>query len=172
MGTTRLTLCFIQEPERILLAMKKRGFGAGRYNGYGGKIKNSESIEESAKREILEESGIKAEVLKKQAILIFTSTERPDEILETHVYRIVQYTGEPVETEEMKPDWFTTTDIPYSSMWPDDEYWLPLFLDEKHFIGHFHFGKDDQVIEKNVEEMSADEFLHRVGEYASKRIDY
>lgn len=32
------TLCLLKKENSILLAMKKRGFGAGKYNGVGGKI--------------------------------------------------------------------------------------------------------------------------------------
>jgi len=45
-----LTLVFIIEPDRILLGMKKRGFGAGWWNGFGGKVQPDETIEEAAKR--------------------------------------------------------------------------------------------------------------------------
>ena len=45
-----LTLVFIIEPERILLGMKKRGFGAGWWNGFGGKVQSDETIEEAARR--------------------------------------------------------------------------------------------------------------------------
>lgn len=34
----------------------------------------------------------------------------------------------PVETEEMKPEWFAINAIPYESMWKDDIYWLPKVL--------------------------------------------
>ena len=30
-----LTLLFVRRPGQVLLGMKKRGFGAGRYNGFG-----------------------------------------------------------------------------------------------------------------------------------------
>lgn len=33
-----LTLLLIQQANKILLGMKKRGFGAGRWNGFGGKV--------------------------------------------------------------------------------------------------------------------------------------
>ena len=46
--------------------MKKRGFGEGRWNGYGGKIKEGETIEESAIREIEEESLMKVMKLEKK----------------------------------------------------------------------------------------------------------
>ena len=42
-----LTLVLILQDEKILLGMKKRGFGAGRWNGFGGKVREDESIESS-----------------------------------------------------------------------------------------------------------------------------
>ena len=44
------TLAFVLDAGRILLGMKKRGFGAGRWNGFGGKVDPGESIEAAAKR--------------------------------------------------------------------------------------------------------------------------
>lgn len=34
----------------VLLGMKKRGFGAGKWNGFGGKVQPGETIEEAARR--------------------------------------------------------------------------------------------------------------------------
>ncbi len=45
-----LTLLFVLEPGRVLLGLKKRGFGVGRWNGFGGKVEVGESIEEGAIR--------------------------------------------------------------------------------------------------------------------------
>ena len=40
------TLVFpIDEQNRILLGRKKRGFGANKYNGFGGKLDDGESLE-------------------------------------------------------------------------------------------------------------------------------
>ena len=44
------TLVFVADASRILLGMKKRGFGVGRWNGFGGKVDPGESIEAAAKR--------------------------------------------------------------------------------------------------------------------------
>ena len=53
------TLVFpIDEKNRILLGRKKRGFGAYKYNGFGGKLDNGESFRECAIRELFEESGL------------------------------------------------------------------------------------------------------------------
>ena len=52
-----LTLVFLREDGRVLLGMKKRGFGAGKWNGFGGKVETGETITEAAVREVKEECG-------------------------------------------------------------------------------------------------------------------
>ena len=44
------TLVFVHTSSKILLGMKKRGFGVGRWNGFGGKVHVGESIEAAASR--------------------------------------------------------------------------------------------------------------------------
>lgn len=45
-----LTLVLVVQPGRVLLGMKKRGFGAGKWNGFGGKVQPGETIEDGARR--------------------------------------------------------------------------------------------------------------------------
>lgn len=45
-----LTLAFVRESTRILLGLKKRGFGQGLWNGFGGKVQPGETIEAGAVR--------------------------------------------------------------------------------------------------------------------------
>ena len=52
-----LTLVLLREGDRVLLGMKKRGFGAGKWNGFGGKLEPGESVVEAAAREVREECG-------------------------------------------------------------------------------------------------------------------
>lgn len=47
-----LTLVLIVQPGRVLLGMKKRGFGAGKWNGFGGKVQPGETIEDAARRQV------------------------------------------------------------------------------------------------------------------------
>lgn len=152
---TLLTLAFPVADGRVLLGMKKRGFGMGRWNGFGGKVESNETIEEGAIRETLEESGITPTTLELVGIHEFEFTSAFGNILEVHVYRITAWTGEPVETEEMRPRWYPTDAIPFGEMWPDDIYWMPLFLAGKKFRTKFLFGDGDTVLEKKVREVPA-----------------
>ena len=65
------TLCVIHQHPKILLGMKKRGFGAGRWNGFGGKVKDGEEIEDALIREIWEEAGIVVSKIEHFGILNF-----------------------------------------------------------------------------------------------------
>lgn len=147
-----LTLCIIHQSNRVLLGMKKRGFGAGRWNGFGGKVSLGEGIEEAAKREVLEEVGVEIGDLEKVGILEFEFKNNP-EILECHIFKSDNFSGEPAEGEEMKPRWFGIDEIPFGNMWPDDKYWFPLFLAGKKFKGKFLFGEEDSVLEKELIEV-------------------
>jgi 8-oxo-dGTP diphosphatase/2-hydroxy-dATP diphosphatase len=147
-----LTLCIIYQHPRILLGMKKRGFGAGRWNGFGGKVEATETIEGAAKRELLEEAGIKAENLDKVGIIDFEFKGNP-EILQVHIFRADSFSGEPKESEEMKPQWFNIDKIPFKEMWPDDVHWMPLFLSGKKFKGKFLFGESDIILEQEFSEV-------------------
>ena len=69
MQDIRRTLLFLQKGDQILLAMKKRGFGAGRWNGVGGKLEAGEDIEEAAIRECQEEIGCDVTNLRELGII-------------------------------------------------------------------------------------------------------
>ena len=141
---TQLTLCIPCEDNSVLLGFKKRGFGAGQWNGFGGKVEDSETIEAAAHRELYEESGLTSHDLAKQGVLTF-SFESMKKVLEVHVYMTKKFTGTPRESEEMKPQWFDIQEIPFQNMWPDDEFWFPYFLAGKRFNGTFHFDSPATV---------------------------
>ncbi len=144
-----LTLCIIREPARVLLGMKKRGFGAGRWNGFGGKVCEDETIESAARRELYEEAGIRVKKLKKVGVLDFSFAYNAD-LLEVHIFRGEDMRGDPRESEEMRPQWFSLDEIPFHEMWPDDTYWFPLLLANKSFHGRFHFGTNDIIADQTL----------------------
>ena len=153
-----MTLCFIHTHQHLLLGMKKKGFGAGRWNGFGGKVHAGEPIKAAAARELEEECGIHALDLQKRGVIQFTFEGEPD-MLEVHIFSGSRFNGEPRESDEMKPQWFLTEEIPFEHMWPDDRHWLPLLIAGKNFAGKFHFRREvatetmsDPIIHYHIEE--------------------
>ena len=157
----QVSLCLLlkenQDNREILLAMKKRGFGEGRWNGCGGKIdieKGDKDVLDSAARETEEEIGVKIKNPEKVAIIDFHFPEVPKEKgfdQQVHVYVIKDWEGEPTESEEMAPKWFDTKEIPFDKMWDDDKHWLPHILENKKLKAKFTFGKKDKIVEQVIE---------------------
>jgi ADP-ribose pyrophosphatase YjhB (NUDIX family) len=141
------TLALIENETELLLAMKKRGFGEGWWNGYGGKVHDGETIEAAMVRELEEESGLKAITYRQRAVIEFLF-HGTDLIVEMHIFEVTNYQGLLTETEEMSPKWFKKTELPFDKMWPADKEWLPLFLAGKDFTGRAMFdGKTKKFIE-------------------------
>lgn len=147
-----LTLCIVHQNNRVLLGMKKRGFGAGRWNGFGGKVHPEETIEAAAVREMQEEAGITPQDLRKIGLLEF-NFRGTDDVLEVHVFKCTAFAGEVGESEEMRPEWFALTAVPFDQMWQDDPHWFPSFLENKKFRGRFLFDEKDAIIESDLEEV-------------------
>jgi len=135
-----------------LLGMKKRGFGQGRWNGFGGKVQSGETIEEAALREIREEADIAVKNMERFGIIDFYFQGNP-EIWEVHIFKGVDIEGYPKESEEMRPQWFRIDEIPFDNMWPDDRYWFPLLLQGKKFRGKFLFDGFDNILNMKLEEV-------------------
>ena len=131
------TLMFIVKDRRILLIEKKRGLGAGKINGPGGKIDLGETALEAVIRETREELLITPLNPRKIGELWFNMSDCPDILC--HVYRADDHEGEPTETDEAVPVWENIESIPYDRMWADDRHWLPLLLDDIGFHGRFVF---------------------------------
>lgn len=156
------TLCFLLEkegvgPKRICLAMKKRGFGAGRWNGAGGKVMGDETIEETTRRETLEEFGVQVVGLTKVARLTFQFPHNPSWDQVVHVFITSSWEGDPQESEEMQPRWFEISDIPFPEMWPDDPIWLTQVLAGKNVLATFTFGEGDVILRHEMNLVQADE---------------
>jgi 8-oxo-dGTP pyrophosphatase MutT (NUDIX family) len=149
-----LTLCLVTNHLQVLLGLKKRGFGEGRWNGFGGKVEEGETIEAAAVREMREEAGLEVSDLERRGVVDFCFRHKPGEVLEVHIFHAAHFTGEPVETEEMRPKWFHIDEIPFAEMWADDPHWFPLFLRGRKFRGRFLFDEQDKVLEKWLEEVT------------------
>lgn len=139
----RATLCFVFRDRQILLIEKKRGLGAGKVNGPGGKIDPGETALECAVRETREELGVTPLDPEERGALRFQFADGYS--LMAHVFTARDCEGEPVETEEAKPLWTPLDLIPYRRMWADDVLWLPHLLDGKRVDGEFLFDGDTML---------------------------
>ena len=134
------TLCFVIQDGQILLIEKKRGLGAGKVNGPGGRLEKGETAEQAAIRETQEEVGITPTGVQWAGELRFQF--RDGYSLHCTVYRASGWEGELMETAEAKPFWVRTDQIPYGRMWADDSYWMPIMLAGEKFRGWFEFDGD------------------------------
>ncbi len=127
------TLCYILKDDRLLLIRKKRGIGAGKINGPGGKVDPGELPLAAAIRETQEEIGVTPidPVLRGELLFRFADGLR----LRCLIYLAYDLLGEPYETAEAIPQWFPTDALPYDEMWEDDREWLPLLLTGQRFTG-------------------------------------
>lgn len=148
----RRTLIFLRRDNEILLAMKKRGFGAGKWNGAGGKIEAGESITQALLRETREEISVTPMNYWQVAELDFIQDAETDNPWHLYIYAYLcdEWQGDPAESEEMRPQWYPLDEIPYDDMWDDDRHWLPQVLAGEKVTGMFTFDADDRMISHNI----------------------
>jgi len=149
-----MQLVIVQRGSMVLLGRKKRGFGEGYFNGFGGKVEPGETVPQAALRELEEEAGVCAKDLNHRGVLTFNFDDKPQP-WEVHVFQVTDWDGEPHETEEMAPQWFKEEDIPYENMWADDPYWYPLFLKGSCFLGAFDFKDTHTLVSHELKETPA-----------------
>jgi 8-oxo-dGTP diphosphatase len=134
------TLLFVVRGGEILLIRKKRGLGAGKVNGPGGRIEPGETPRDCAIREVQEELGVTPWDPQHRGELRFQFTDGYG--LHAHVFVSDGCDGEARETDEAVPLWTALGEIPFAEMWADDALWLPRLLAGERFDGRFVFDGD------------------------------
>ncbi len=147
----KATLCFLVDGNKVLLGLKKRGFAVGKWNGFGGKVDNGETIQAAVVREMQEEALVIPTDLVHVAVLDFHFLNKSDWGQQVHVYISATWKGVPTETEEMSPKWFDINKLPFEKMWVDDVYWLLPVLSGKKIRGRFLFGENEEILEKEIQ---------------------
>lgn len=146
-----VTLLFLLRSNEVLLAMKKRRFGEGRWNGVGGKLEPGETVIEGLVRETDEEIGVAISPtdLTQVAEIDFYFPPGPKSAYDQRVHAFIatRWHGDPVETEEMRPAWFPRRNLPFANMWSGDDLWIPDALNG-HFITGTMFFNDDETIDR------------------------
>lgn len=137
------SLTFVSRQNEVLLIRKKRGLGAGKISGPGGRLERGETLAECAVREVEEELCVTPLDPKARGELRFQFLDSYS--IHVHVFVASAYRGRTQETDEAVPLWTPMDEIPYAEMWADDILWLPRVLAGETVSGYFLFDGDTML---------------------------
>jgi 8-oxo-dGTP diphosphatase len=140
------TLVFIQrENEYLLIHKKKRNsYGFGKMNGVGGHMEKGEDPFASARREVLEETGLSINQLDICAILFIDTEDTPG--VEVFVFRADYEGGQITQSDEGRLEWKTLEEINSSDQILED---VPMLID---LCNQHEVGKIPQIIKYSYDE--------------------
>ena len=143
--------------QEVLLGYKKTGFGTGKIVALGGHVEERETAAQAAAREVKEESGIAvaADSLAEAAHITFLFPTRPAWDMTVAVFIARVWSGEPAETDEIRPQWFPVAALPLDRMWDDGKYWVPRVLAGERLRATFSYAPDcETVAESAISELA------------------
>lgn len=146
------TLLFVREGDQVLLIRKRRGLGAGKINGPGGRLEPGETPLQAAIRETEEEVEVVPGDIAAHGELRFEFVDGYR--LHAHLFVAHSHTGTPTVTDEAIPQWFPVGDLPFEQMWADDRLWLPAVLGGAVVDGRFVFD-DDAMLDHDLRIVAA-----------------
>lgn len=140
------TLVFIRRGNEYLLIHKKKknSYGYGKMNGVGGHMEKGEDPYTSARREILEETGLSISQLDLCAILFIDIGDTPG--IEVFVFRTEYDGGQIQQSDEGFLEWKTFEEIQSSEHILDD---VPMLIEL--CIEH-EVGRMPQIIKYSFDE--------------------
>jgi 8-oxo-dGTP pyrophosphatase MutT (NUDIX family) len=126
------TLCYPVEYDsrQVLLGQRKiEGLIGKKICGFGGHVERSDpTILDAALRELQEEAGISAQLSGISKVGELYISHQSKEGLLVHIFIVNSWTGQPEETDEMKPIWFSLDALPLSGMPQNDALWVERIL--------------------------------------------
>jgi 8-oxo-dGTP diphosphatase len=153
MSPYQVCVCFIIRRDefgtrQVLLGRKKTGLGLGNIVGLGGKIEQGETALEAIVREIEEESSliVHPSAVSQVGFIRYAFPYRENWSQDSTVFVVDAFTGTPMESDEVVPDWYDVTELPLDGMWDDAKYWLPQVLAGETVHASFTFGEDLKTV--------------------------
>jgi mutator protein MutT len=145
---TEGTVCILISGHRTLMKYANKGISSGKWNFPGGKKENGETLEECARREVLEETGLKVIGLNYHGKINFYFDERSDKNWEVHIFSSENFGQKIHAGEEGELRWYDFNDLPENQMWAGDKIWLPFVLGNKKIEGNIHYTADGSKVLK------------------------
>lgn len=106
--TRKAVRCYLIKGNNVVVTKYKKGNKEGYYDIPGGKIEDGELPEQTAIREMKEETGIDVKDLKYKGNMII---EYPNRIFDFDVFVATESEGEPQEFEENTSEWIEIKEL-------------------------------------------------------------
>jgi 8-oxo-dGTP diphosphatase len=140
------TICHVIRGPKLLLKKANRGISVGKWNAPGGKSEPGESPEACARREVLEETGLRVSGLFYHGALTFVMDGGRNLHTVAHLFSTTKATGRARSSDEGSVRWFSLDGLPYDEMWEDDQLWVPLMLKGFRFDATFTYDEANRHV--------------------------
>jgi 8-oxo-dGTP diphosphatase len=130
----------IKDNKMLFLVRNKKNdkmHNSGIYLPIGGHVELGEGIEEAAKREVKEESGVTVHSVDLKGIIYIRSQNTGDYDVIMFIFTSNDFTGEPVAGREGTFEWVSTDEIEKINVYEGDKIFLKLMQEHKFFIVEF-----------------------------------
>ena len=140
------TICHVLKGRSILLKKANRGISVGKWNAPGGKSEPGEEPERCARREVLEETGLRVSDLFYHGALTFVMDGGKTLHTRAHLFSTKKVVGRARSSDEGEVRWFPLDALPYDEMWEDDQFWVPLMLKGIKFDATFTYDSANRHV--------------------------
>ena len=140
------TICHIIRGRKLLLKKATRGISVGKWNAPGGKLEPGETHVQCARREVLEETGLRVSNLFYHGTLTFLMDGGKTLHTRAHVFSAHDAKGKARSSAEGAVRWYPLDSLPESQMWEDDEFWVPLVLHGIRFDATFTYDEANRHV--------------------------
>lgn len=147
--------CYLIKGNKVVVTKYKNGnLKEGYYDIPGGKIEEGETPEQTALREMKEETGLIVSNLKHKGVII---TEYPDRIFVFETFVASDYEGETKEFEENTSEWIDILELLkkekiLSNIMMLDRFFIKGLLDDSYsFKMHINVNENEEILNVNYE---------------------
>lgn len=129
------TLCYIEKDGCYLMlhrVSKKNDINHDKWIGVGGHFEQGESPEDCLLREVKEETGLTLTDWQFRGIVTFISDNDPAEYM--HLYTASGFSGEIIDCDEGKLEWYPVDKIDELELWEGDRIFFRLLRENEPFF--------------------------------------